>query len=191
MKTKFRKYLPVVVDLETGGFTPSSDAILEIAITLINYDGEFSVGETHRFHIDPFPGLKIHQDALEFTKINLEHPLRNAVSEQEALQSIFKIINQTRHNYECSRAILVGHNAHFDLNFLNECIMRNKLKNSPFHSFSVLDTVTLGGAMTGQTVLAKIAESLEINYDNDLAHSAAYDAEITAKIFCELMNSLN
>ena len=95
MKTKFRKYLPVVVDLETGGFTPSSDAILEIAITLINYDREFSVGETHRFHIDPFPGLKIHQDALEFTKINLEHPLRNAVSEQEALQSIFKIINQT------------------------------------------------------------------------------------------------
>ena len=191
MKTKFRKYLPVVVDLETGGFTPISDAILEIAITLINYDGEFSVGETHRFHIDPFPGLKIHQDALEFTKINLEHPLRNAVSEQEALQSIFKIINQTRHNYECSRAILVGHNAHFDLNFLNECIKRNKLKNSPFHSFSVLDTVTLGGAMTGQTVLAKIAESLEIDYNNDLAHSAAYDAEITAKIFCELMNSLN
>ena len=115
MKEKFRKFLPVVVDMETGGFDPVNDALLEIAITLIDYDKEFRVGTTHRHHIIPFEGLNVSEESLEFTGIDLNHPLRNAVDEKEALKDLFSIINKHKNKYECSRAILVGHNAHFDL----------------------------------------------------------------------------
>ena len=119
LKNRFRKYLPVVVDLETGGFDYENSAVLEIAITLIEEeDNQLLVGETHRYHIEPYDGLIVEDESLEFTKIKLDHPLRNAVSEEIALKELFKIINVHKNKYECSRAILVGHNAHFDLSFL-------------------------------------------------------------------------
>ena len=189
LKNRFRKYLPVVVDLETGGFDPEINAILEIAITLIDEDcGKLCVGKTHRYHIEPFEGSIVEAESLEFTKINLDHPLRNAVSESEAIKDLFKIINKTKNKYECSRAISVGHNAHFDHSFLKKAVDRNNIKKSPFHSFSVFDTVSLGALETNQTVLAKICEGLEIDYDSKEAHSAAYDSEVTAKVFCKIIN---
>ena len=191
MKEKFRKFLPVVVDIETGGFDPVNDALLEIAITLIDYDKEFLVGSTHRHHIIPFEGLNVSKESLEFTGIDLNHPLRNAVDEKEALKDLFSIINKHKNKYECSRAILVGHNAHFDLGFLNESIKRNNIKRSPFHPFSVFDTVSIGGIFTGQTVLARVAKELGFDYENELAHSASYDSEITAKVFCKILNKIN
>jgi len=192
LKNRFRKYLPVVVDLETGGFDYENSAVLEIAITLIEEeDNQLLVGETHRYHIEPYDGLIVEDESLEFTKIKLDHPLRNAVSEEIALKELFKIINVHKNKYECSRAILVGHNAHFDLSFLKAATNRNNIKKSPFHSFSVLDTVTLGALATNQTVLAKICESLNVEYDSKEAHSAAYDSDVTAKVFCKIINDFN
>ena len=192
LKERFRKYLPVVVDLETGGFDSNSNAILEIAITLIEEeDNQLVVGDTHRFHIEPYEGLIVEDESLKFTKINLDHPLRNAVSEEHALNELFKIINKNKNAYECSRAILVGHNAHFDSSFLNAAVERNNIKKSPFHPFSVLDTVTLGALATNQTVLARICEALDIDYDSKEAHSAAYDSDVTAKVFCKVINNYN
>ncbi len=192
MKERFRKYLPVVVDLETGGFNPLNNAILEIAITLIEEEDDLLfVGETFRFHIQPYEGLLVEQESLEFTKINLDHPLRNAVTEDFALKALFNIINKARDKYECSRAILVCHNAHFDSSFMNAAVERNKIKRSPFHPFSVLDTVTLGALATNQTVLASICESLEVDSDSKEAHSAAYDSDVTAKVFCKIINEFN
>jgi ribonuclease T len=192
LKNRFRKYLPVVVDLETGGFDYENSAVLEIAITLIEEeDNQLLVGETHRYHIEPYDGLIVEDESLEFTKIKLNHPLRNAVSEEIALKELFKIINVHKNKYECSRAILVGHNAHFDLSFLKAATNRNNIEKSPFHSFSVLDTVTLGALATNQTVLAKICESLNVEYDSKEAHSAAYDSDVTAKVFCKIINDFN
>lgn len=192
LKDRFRKYLPVVVDLETGGFNSKENAILEIAITLIEeIDELLVVGDTHRYHIEPYEDLIIEDESLEFTKIKLDHPLRNAVSEKDALKELFTIINKEKSKYECSRAILVGHNAHFDLSFLNEAISRNNIKRSPFHPFSVLDTVSLGALATQQTVLARICDSLSIDYDSNEAHSAAYDSKVTAKVFCRVINDLS
>ena len=192
LKNRFRKYLPVVVDLETGGFDYENSAVLEIAITLIEEeDNQLLVGETHRYHIEPYDGLIVEDESLEFTKIKLNHPLRNAVSEEIALKELFKIINVHKNKSECSRAILVGHNAHFDLSFLKAATNRNNIKKSPFHSFSVLDTVTLGALATNQTVLAKICESLNVEYDSKEAHSAAYDSDVTAKVFCKIINDFN
>ncbi|MDC3376305.1 exonuclease domain-containing protein, partial [Gammaproteobacteria bacterium] len=169
-----------------------TNAILEIAITLIEEENdELLVGETFRYHLNPFEGTVVEDESLEFTKIKLGHPLRNAVEEEYALKELFKIINKTKNKYECSRAILVGHNAHFDNSFLNAAVERNNIKRSPFHPFSVLDTVTLGALATNQTVLARICESLKIDYDSKEAHSAAYDSDVTAKVFCKIINDFN
>ena len=189
MKNRFRGYYPVVVDLETGGFNPNNNAILEIAITLIEEENGILIpGVTERYHIEPYKDLIVEKESLEFTKIKLDHPLRQAVSEEDALKSLFKTINKNKTKYQCSRAILVGHNAHFDLSFLNASIERNKIKKSPFHPFSVIDTVSLGVAVTQQTVLARVCKELKIEYSNDDAHSAAYDSDVTAKVFCKILN---
>ena len=192
LKERFRKFLPVVVDLETGGFDSKKNAILEIAIQLIDEeDSRLVLGEPHRFHIEPFENLIVDKDALEFLKLDLNHPLRVAVEERFALQEIFKIINKQKNKYECSRAILVGHNAFFDHSFLLEACLRNNIKKSPFHPFSLIDTVSLGVLATKQTVLARICNELDISYDNEEAHSAAYDAMVTAKVFCKIINDFD
>ena len=180
------------MDIETGGFDPETNAILEIAITLIEENkNKLVVGETYRYHITPFEGSIVEKESLEFTKIKLDHPLRNSISEIEAIKDLFKIINKTKNKYECSRAILVGHNAHFDISFLAAAYKRNKIKKTPFHKCSVIDTVTLGVLATGQTVLARICAELDIDYDNDEAHSAAYDSDVTAKVFCSIVNKFD
>lgn len=192
LKDRFRKFLPVIVDLETGGFDPQKNAILEIAIQLIEQENsKLILGEPHRYHIKPFEGLKVDKESLEFLKLDLNHPLRNAVEEEYALQESFKIINKHKSKYECSRAILVGHNAFFDHSFMLEACIRNNIKKSPFHSFSMIDTVSLGVLATKQTVLAKICKELNIDYDNDEAHSAAYDAMVTAQVFCKIINDFD
>ena len=192
LKERFRKFLPVVVDLETGGFDSKKNAILEIAIQLIDEeDSRLVLGEPHRYHIEPFDNLIVDKDALEFLKLDLNHPLRVAVEERFALQEIFKIINKQKNKYECSRAILVGHNAFFDHSFLLEACLRNNIKKSPFHPFSLIDTVSLGVLATKQTVLARICNDLDISYDNEEAHSAAYDAMVTAQVFCKIINNFD
>ena len=136
LKNRFRKYLPVVVDIETGGFDPKKNAILEIDITLIEFEnGNIIPGETIRHHIAPFQDSIVEKESLEFTKIKLDHPLRNAINEIEALDDLFKIINKTKNKYECSRAILVGHNAHFDKSFLDAAVERNNIKKHHFTNF--------------------------------------------------------
>ena len=192
LKERFRKFLPVVVDLETGGFDPKNNAILEIAIQLIDEnDSMLILGESHRFHINPFDGLIIDNDALEFLKLDLNHPLRQAVDEKFALKEIFQIINKQKSKFDCSRAILVGHNAFFDHSFLLEACKRNNIKKSPFHPFSLIDTVSLGVLATKQTVLARICKELDVSYNNEEAHSAAYDAMVTAQVFCKIINDFN
>jgi len=189
LKDRFRKFLPVIVDLETGGFDPKKNAILEIAIQLIDEDNsKLVLGDSHRYHIKPFEGLKVDKEALEFLRLDLNHPLRSAVDEEYALKELFKIINKHKSKYECSRAILVGHNAFFDHSFLSEACSRNNIKKSPFHPFSLIDTVSLGVLATQQTVLARICKELDISYINEEAHSAAYDAEVTAQVFCKIIN---
>jgi len=190
LKDRFRKFLPVVVDLETGGFDAKKNAILEIAIQLIDEENsKLILGDSHRYHIKPFDELIIDKDALEFLKLDLNHPLRIAVEEDYALKETFKLINKQIYKYDCSRAILVGHNAFFDHSFILEACLRNKIKKSPFHPFSLIDTVSLGVLATKQTVLARICKELDIVYENEEAHSAAYDARITAQVFCKIINN--
>ena len=190
MADRFRGFLPVVVDVETGGFVSATDAILEIAATLIRMDedGRLNVHRTLNFNIKPFEGANIEQAALDFTGIDPHHPCREAVDEEEALGELFRAIRKEIRDQGCNRAILVGHNAHFDAGFVNAAVERCGIKRNPFHPFSHFDTATLSGLAYGQTVLAKACGEAGIAFDNSEAHSAAYDAERTAELFCEIVN---
>jgi ribonuclease T len=189
---RFRGFLPVVVDVETGGFNSVTDALLEIAVVMIGLDenGNLVRRETHAAHVEPFPGANLEKASLEVTGIDPHHPLRLAVPEREALAKVFKPVRQAVSEQGCTRAILVGHNAHFDLAFLNAAVARADVKRNPFHPFSAFDTVTLSGAVLGQTVLARALEAAGLPYDSREAHSAIYDAERTADLFCLLLNRM-
>jgi ribonuclease T len=190
MAARFRGYLPVVVDVETGGFNCATDALLEIAATTIGMDeGGFLYPEhTQFFRIEPFEGANIEQAALDFTGIKLDHPLRMAVTEEHALTEIFRGLRKSLKANSCKRAILVGHNSSFDLGFLNAAVNRTGIKRNPFHPFSSFDTATLAGLAYGQTVLAKACQAASIDFDGKEAHSARYDTEKTAELFCGIVN---
>ncbi|MDD3763229.1 MAG: ribonuclease T [Nevskiales bacterium] len=189
---RFRGFLPVVVDVETGGFNAQTDALLEIAAVIlgIDEDGRLHRRETVFAHVEPFAGANIEKAALEVNGIRVDNPLRLALPEREALDHVFRPIRKAVSENGCSRAILVGHNAHFDLSFVNAAVARNSYKRCPFHPFSVFDTATLAGAALGQTVLARALQAAKLGYDAEAAHSAIYDAEMTADLYCLLINRI-
>ncbi|RQW69616.1 ribonuclease T [Halomonas sp. YLB-10] len=192
MAQRFRSFLPVVVDIETGGFNPESDALLEIAAVTLTMDPEGNLlpDATFAYHIEPFAGANVEQAALDFTGIRLDDPLRKqvAVSEAEALGEIFRPVRKAIKAHGCTRAILVGHNAAFDHGFLNAAVNRCEIKRNPFHPFSSFDTASLAGLVYGQTVLARACRAAGIEFDNNAAHSARYDTERTAELFCAMVN---
>ena len=190
MRDRFRGFLPVVVDIETGGFNCQTDAILEMAITelAMNEEGELIIEATHSRNIEPFEGANLDPAALEFTGIDPESPLRGALPEAIALGELFGIVRLAVKANQCNRAVLVGHNAHFDAGFLNVATERAGLKRNPFHPFSYFDTATLAGLAFGHTVLARACSLAGIPFDNNEAHSARYDAIKTAELFCLIVN---
>ncbi|MDP6415176.1 MAG: ribonuclease T [Gammaproteobacteria bacterium] len=190
LANRFRTYLPVVVDVETGGFNSSTDAILEVAAVILAMDeaGTLAINQTYFHRVIPFEGANIEEAALNFTGIDPYHPLRIARAEKEVFQTMFKLVRDAMKSHECKRAILVGHNAHFDHGFVNAASERHKLKRNPFHPFSSFDTASLSGLAYGQTVLSRACEAARIEFDDSEAHSARYDAEKTAELFCGIVN---
>ena len=188
---RFRGFLPVVVDVETAGFNAQTDALLEIAAVLITMDhsGKVYRDRTIACHVEPFPGANLDPRALEFTGIDPYNPFRMAKAEADALDRIFTPINDELKAQGCSRAILVGHNAFFDLGFVKAAVERTAHKKNPFHAFTTFDTATLAGLAYGQTVLARAMQAAGLEWDGSLAHSAIYDAEKTADLFCAIVNT--
>ncbi len=191
LSTRFRGFLPVVVDVETGGFDWNRHALLEIAVAPIDIDenGLLFVSEITSSHVVPAQGTDIDPKSLEITGIILDHPFRDAKPERVALETVFAPVRAALKKHGCQRAILVGHNAHFDLNFLNAAVTRSGHKRNPFHPFSVFDTVSLAGVAYGQTVLARAVQAAGLEWNGEEAHSAVYDTERTAQLFCRIVNA--
>lgn len=191
---RFRGFFPVVIDIETSGFDAKKNAILELAATTLKMDAEgfLQCDQTLNFFIEPFEGAILDPASLAFTGIDPFNPMRKAisVSEKTALKEIFKLISQGIKAEQCNRAILVAHNSHFDLGFLLAACERAKIKKNPFHPFSTFDTASLSGLMYGQTVLAKACRLAGIDFDEKEAHSALYDTQKTAFLFCQIVNRL-
>ncbi|WP_462158643.1 ribonuclease T [Pseudoalteromonas sp. GB56] len=187
---RFRGFFPVVIDVETAGFNNQTDALLEIAVTTLKMDdqGVLSLDETQHFHIEPFEGANIEQSAIDFNGIDPFSPLRGAVDESEAMKSICKFVRKAQKDAGCQRSVIVAHNAAFDHGFLNAAIERCNIKRTPFHPFVSFDTTSLAGLALGQTVLAKACRAAGIEFDNSQAHSALYDTERTAELYCYIVN---
>ena len=192
ISNRFRGFLPVVVDIETAGFNSVTDAVLEIAVVFLSVEetGGWQRDRTLNFHVEPFHGANLDRRALDFNKIDPSHPFRHEIAqtETEVLSAIKEEVGDELIRCSCSRAILVGHNASFDLSFLNAAVGRVGIKGFPFHSFSTFDTATLAGLVFGQTVLARAMAAAGFEWDVLQAHSAAYDAEGTADLFCKIVN---
>ncbi|WP_299493461.1 ribonuclease T [uncultured Shewanella sp.] len=190
MKHRFRGYFPVVIDVETAGFNAQTDALLEIAVTLLKMDneGNLILDKTLHYHIEPFEGANLEPEALAFNGIDPTNPLRGAVDEKQAFLDIFKEVKKAQKAADCHRSIIVAHNAAFDHGFVTKAIERNGLKRTPFHPFATFDTATLAGLAIGHTVLAKACSMAGIAFDNKQAHSALYDTERTAELFCLIVN---
>ncbi|MFT4564192.1 MAG: ribonuclease T [Gammaproteobacteria bacterium] len=187
---RFRGFLPVVVDVETGGFDAKRDALLEMAAVFLDWsetEGWYRA-RTVAHHIEPFAGANLEPASLQFNKIDPYHPFRMAVPEEKAVKDIFQRVREDVATHGCTRAILVGHNPAFDLAFVKAAAARIKIKNNPFHQFSTFDTAAIAGVALGQTVLSRAVEAAKIEWDQDEAHSAVYDAEKTADLFCTIVN---
>lgn len=197
MKTKkniarrFRGFLPVVIDVETGGINPQTDALLEISAVFLDMDDnqQLHTGKTLSFHVLPFEGANLDPKSLEFNKIDPFHPFRFAQTEKDVLKTLFAEINAVVQETGCQRGVLVGHNAWFDLLFIKAAAERQKLI-LPLHAFTAFDTASLAGLCFGQTVLAKAIAVAGIPFNKEEAHSAIYDAEKTAELFCYMVNRL-
>lgn len=187
---RFRGYLPVVIDIEAGGLNPNTDALLEIAAVTLNCNdyGEFFIAESWQQHVEPFPGANLNPASLALNKIDPTHPFRFAVSETKALSELFALLQPIQKQTGCNRCVVVGHNAWFDLAYINAALGRTKLKNNPFHGFTSLDTASLGALVYGQTVLAQLLKRANLDYDENQHHSALYDATQTAALFCNMVN---
>ena len=150
--------------------------------------GRLRRAETISVDVKPFEGAMINPRSLEFTGIDLDDPDRNPLVEKEALRQICLPVRKEVRATGCQRAIMVAHNPIFDLGFLNAMIERTAYKRSPFHPFSSFDTATIGGLVFGQTVLSRAVQAAGLEWNEANAHSAAYDAEKTADLFCSAVN---
>jgi ribonuclease T len=187
---RFRGFLPVVVDVETSGVDPQHNALLEMCVVLIKQDdaGMFIPSNHYFEHILPFENAILDASSLAFNGIDPFQPLRFALHEKEALTRLFSPIQTALKTHHCQRAVLVGHNAWFDLLFVKAATQRTGIK-SPFHAFTCFDTATLSGLVYGQTVLSKAMYAANITFDQKEAHSAMYDAQKTAELFCTILNT--
>lgn len=190
LRNRFRGFYPVVIDVETAGFNSQTDALLEIAATTLKMsdDGVLERDETFHFHVEPFEGANIEQAAIEFNGIDPFNPLRGAIDESEMVKEICKAVRKGQKAAGCSRSVIVAHNAAFDHGFFMAAIERARYKRVPFHPFVTFDTASFAALSLGHTVLAEACKRAGLGFDNKEAHSAKYDTEKTADLFCFMIN---
>ncbi|MEM0909633.1 MAG: ribonuclease T [Pseudomonadota bacterium] len=189
LNQRFRGYFPVIIDIETAGFNASTDAILEIAAITVKYqEDHLVVDQCFHEHVTPFEGANIEQAAIDFNGIDPFCALRAAKDENEVLRNLCKFVRRAQKAAECQRSVIVAHNASFDHGFVSQGILRNSVKRSPFHPFVTFDTTSMCALTLGQTVLLRACQAANIEFDSKAAHSALYDAQKTAELFCYMVN---
>ena len=189
MRTRFRGFLPVVIDLETGGFDKDAHAVLQIAAVSLAWSADrLSIDQVRGWNVIPHPDTRVEEESLRITRIDLADPGRDALIEEEAVRELFRFVRREVRRNGCERAVLTAHNAHFDHGFVTSAAERNGVKRNPFHPFTVIDTASLAAVAYGHTVLSEACARAGIEFEGGRAHAARYDAEATAKLFCLIVN---
>ncbi len=160
----------VVFDIETTGFSAKHDKIIEIGAVKLNKDGE--VAEVFSQFINP--EVPIPYEIEQLTSIN-DHMVMNAPTIEVVLPMFLEF---------CKDSVLVAHNASFDTGFIRE-----KCRNLGYeYNFTSLDTMTIAQVLIpelGRFNLDRMCNYF--NLKNNHHHRACDDADVTAKIFLELM----
>ena len=163
----------VVFDLETTGFSPVANKIIEIgAVKVVN--GKI----TERFSTFVNPRVPIPYRIEELTGIN-DNMVLDAPAIEEILPDFLKF---------SEGCVMVAHNASFDMSFIEENCKRQGIERE----FTVLDTVALARVLMPQLnrfKLDTVAKALKISLENH--HRAVDDAECTAEIFEKFVQMLN
>lgn len=190
LNQRFRGYFPVIIDVETAGFNAQTDALLELAAVTTRMDesGVLHPDKTFHYHVTPFEGANLERAALEFNGIDPFCALRGALDEADVMKDLCKQIRKAQKEADCQRSVIVAHNAAFDMGFVNAAIQRSNVKRTPFHPFVSFDTTSLAGLALGQTVLVRACQAAGITFDQNEAHSALYDTQKTAELFCYIVN---
>jgi len=166
----------VVFDTETTGLSPETDAVVQLgAVRIIN--GRVVEGETLNTYVNP--GRSIPPAA---TRIH-------QVTDADVADAPDFIVVGRRFHAFTRRAVLVAHNAPFDIAFLRRSEMRMGVEwDNP-----ILDTVLLSAIVFGVTEqhsLDALCERLDIPMPPDMRHTALGDARATAEALVKLIGLL-
>ena len=186
LAARFRGFMPVVIDIETGGFDANRHAILEMAAVFLDLDEDgLRIAGSWQQAVSPRAGSAMEEASLKVTGID---PTRPAMPEDEVLAELFSLVRRLQREAECQRSVMVAHNAAFDMGFLNAAIARHNIKRAPFHPFTFIDTASIAALSVGHTVLREACNRAGIEFDTEQAHGALYDAERTAELLCWSVN---
>ena len=155
----------VVFDIETTGFSPVNNKIIEIGAVKIQ-QGEI----TDRFSVFVNPGVPIPFEIEKLTSIN-DSMVMDAPPIEVILPQFLDF---------CQDAVLVAHNANFDMSF----IMENAKRQGISRKFTFVDTLGIARVLLthqAKHTLDAVAKTLSISLENH--HRAVDDAECTAHIF--------
>lgn len=165
----------VSFDLETTGLSSRMEEIIEIG----------AVKMKNGMPVDSFqtfvnPGKSLSTFTTELTGIT-DDMVKNAPSLEEAVPKFLDY---------CKDCILVAHNGIFDISFIKEAI--NKI-GLPKLTNPVIDTLPLSRFLYSDHrshTLGSVARRFNIEYDEEVAHRADYDAQVLANVFEVMLNEL-
>ncbi len=162
----------VVFDIETTGFSPVNNRIIEIGAVKVS-GGEIA----DKFSTFVNPDVPIPFEIEKLTGIN-DSMVIDAPFIEEVLPEFLAF---------CEGAVLVAHNAEFDMSFIKENAMRQNLKRE----FTYVDTVGIARILLphqGKHTLDAVAKTMEVSLENH--HRAVDDAGATAEIFVKFIPML-
>ncbi len=165
----------VVFDLETTGLSNRYDHIIEFGGVKIGHGGV-----TDRLQLFVKPPVKLADFTKKLTNIK-DSDVENADPIEVALPKIMEFFGD---------AALVAHNAKFDIGFINAALRK---LNQPELKNPYIDTLDLSRALLKERKsyrLGKVASFYKVEYDEDVAHRADYDAEVTGEVFIRMLQSI-
>lgn len=187
LKKHCRGFIPIAIDLETSGSDPNKHGILEIAAIFPSFSEEgIQIHEVFHRHVYLEDGDLIDPAATLIHRIPIEHPFRYAISVEQMLQEFSEMVRMHCDRWCARRGIMVGHNPAFDMSFLNKACEKYGIDMN-LHLYTFIDTASMGLMRHRETVLAKLCYREGLGFSQNDAHSALYDAHMTARLFWSFM----